>query len=264
MGAHTLPGVEAAFPGMGTIINVVAILLGSVLGLVVGHRLPERVRAVVTDCLGLVTLLIAADAAFAVADPALAQELGRGVPVLVVLGSLLLGGIGGSLLRIEHRIEMMGGALQRYVARRFPASDDGHGARERFVQGWLTTSLLFCVGPLAVLGPIRDGLGLGIDQLALKSSLDGFASLAFASTFGIGVAFSALTVGVFQGAFTVVGMGLGAVLPDAYVAMLTAVGGLLLVGVAFRLLRVRDLPVGDLLPALVVAPPLMALVAALT
>lgn len=248
---------------MGTIINVVAILLGSVLGLVVGHRLPERVRAVVTDCLGLVTLLIAADAAFAVADPALARELGRGVPVLVVLGSLLLGGIAGSLLRIEHRIEMMGGALQRYVARRFP-SDDSHGARERFVQGWLTTSLLFCVGPLAVLGPIRDGLGLGIDQLALKSSLDGFASLAFASTFGIGVAFSALTVGLFQGAFTVVGMGLGAVLPDAYVAMLTAVGGLLLVGVAFRLLRVRDLPVGDLLPGLVVAPPLMALVASLT
>jgi uncharacterized membrane protein YqgA involved in biofilm formation len=127
----------------------------------------------------------------------------------------------------------------------------------------MTASLVFCVGPLTVLGSISDGLGHGIDQLALKSTLDGFAAIAFAATFGVGVLASALTVAVVQGGFTVMGLLLGDVLSAAGISALTATGGLLLVGVALRLLKVRDVPVADLLPALVVAPLLTQLVVAL-
>jgi hypothetical protein len=135
-------------------------------------------------------------------------------------------------------------------------------ARRRFVAGFVTASLVFCVGPLSILGPVSDGLGNGLDQLALKSALDGFASIAFAASLGWGVAAAAITVAVYQGAWTVVGAVMGDVLSDAQIAAATATGGLLLVGVGMRLLQLRPVPVGDLLPALVVAPLLVPLAAA--
>ncbi len=233
-------------------------LLGAGLGVLLGHRLAQRTRDVVTDGLGLVTLLIAALSAASVTDPALAAEIGSSAPMLVVLGSLLLGGIIGSLLRLEQRVEGLGAWLQARLTR-----EEGSAERRRFVEGFVAASLLFCTGPLTVLGSLNDGLGRGADQLFLKAALDGFAALAFAASFGWGVAASALTVVVVQGGLTVAGVLLGDVLPDAHVAALTAVGGLLLVGVALRLLRVREIPVADLLPALVVAPFLVSLAAAL-
>ena len=139
-------------------------------------------------------------------------------------------------------------------------TSQGREARERFIEGWLSASLLFCVGPLTILGSLSDGLGKGIDQLTLKAVLDGFASLAFASSFGIGVLFSAVSVAVVQGLLTLLGVVLGSLLPDAHIASLTATGGLILVGISFRLLRIREIPVGDLLPALIVAPLLTQLV----
>ena len=126
----------------------------------------------------------------------------------------------------------------------------------------MVSSLVFCTGPLTILGSLNDGLGLGADQLILKATLDGFAAIAFAASFGWGVAASALTVLVIQGGLTGVGLLLGDVLPDAHIAVVTAVGGLLLVGVALRLLRIREIPVADLLPALLVAPLLLTAVAA--
>lgn len=254
--------MDAPFPGLGTVINVVAVVVGSLLGMAVGHRLPERTRGVVTDALGLTTLLVAGLSAASVTDPALSAAVGTGVPVLVVLGSLLIGGITGSLLRIEARLEGLASVVQSWVARRFPASGEGGQARERFIEGWLTASLLFCVGPLTILGSLSDGLGHGIEQLALKSTLDLFAALAFASTFGVGVLMSAASVAVVQGGLTVAGMALGSLLPAAHISALTATGGLLLVGIGFRLLRVREVPVGDLLPALVVAPILTQVIVA--
>lgn len=285
--------------GAGTALNVVTVLAGSGVGMLLGARMPERTREVVTDALGLVTLLAAALSAAAVLDEPLRSAVGSGA-VLVVLGSLLVGGIAGSLLRVEDRLEGAGARLQRALGPRgtdrtptraappaeataagttagtdpvapvapvapdaVDAVDAADAGRERFVQGFLTASLVFCVGPLTVLGPLSDGLGRGIDQLALKATLDGFAAIAFASTFGLGVAASALTVGVVQGALTVLGAVLGDVLPAASVSALTATGGLLLVGTALRLLRVRQVPVGDLLPALVVAPLLTQLVVVL-
>ncbi|MDD9207373.1 DUF554 domain-containing protein [Georgenia sp. 10Sc9-8] len=250
--------MDSAFPGLGTVINVVAIIAGALVGMAVGHRLTESTRSVVTDCLGLVTLLLAALSAASVTDPTLADAVGSGAPVLVVLGSLLIGGITGSLLRLEHRLSGLAGRVQSATSRR--GSNASHAARERFIEGWLTASLLFCVGPLAVLGSLSDGLGRGIEELALKSVLDGFAALAFASTFGIGVLFSAVSVAVVQGGFTVLGVLLGSVVPDAHVAALTATGGLMLAGIGFRLLRIREVPVGDMLPALLVAPLLTQLV----
>jgi len=256
------------FRGFGTVLNVVTVVAGAGIGLLLGHRLPQRTRDVVTDGLGLTTLLIAAVSAAAVLDPDLTRLVGTSGPVLVVLGALALGGIAGSLLRIEARLEGLGAALQRRLSAprrrdRPGAVNDAAGAdRRRFVEGFVTASLVFCVGPLTILGSLSDGLGLGYQQLALKSALDGFAAVAFAASFGWGVMASALVVAAVQGTLTLVGLLAGGVLGDGYVAALTAVGGLLLVGVGLRLLRIKPLPVGDLLPALVVAPALVALVAA--
>ena len=260
--------MNGAFPGLGTVINVVAVVIGALLGMAIGHRFPERTRSVVTDCLGLVTLLVAGLSCVSVTDPSLVAAVGPGAPVLIVLGSLLVGSVAGSLLRIEDRLAGLAGSIQGWVARRSRAGDgetpdDAHAARERFIEGWLTASLLFCVGPLTILGSLSDGLGRGIEQLTLKAVLDGFAALAFASTFGIGVLFSAVSVAVIQGLLTVVGVLLGSVLPEAHIAALTATGGLMLAGIGLRLLRIREVPVGNMLPALVVAPLLTQLVVTL-
>jgi uncharacterized protein len=244
--------------GTGTVVNVATVLLGATIGVLLGNRLPVRTRDVVTDALGLVTLLIAGTSAFAVLDDHLSAAVGTSAPMLVVLGSLLLGGIAGSLLRLEERVEQFGGWLQRRLG-----GDRGSVERHRFIEGFVTASLLFCTGPLTILGSLNDGLGNGADQLYLKAVLDGFAAIAFAASFGWGVAASAITVIVVQGSLTVVGLLLGDVLPTPHLAALTATGGLLLVGVALRLLRIREIPVADLLPALVAAPLLVEFAAAI-
>lgn len=248
------------FIGIGTAINAAAVLLGSTLGVLIGHRLPLRTRSVVTDALGLVTLLIAASSALAVTDSTLADAVGDSAPMLIVLGALLLGAILGSLARIEDRLEGLGDTLQRRLTRGASAID-AHAARDRFITGFMTASLVFCVGPLTILGSVTEGIGEGPDQLLLKSALDGFASIAFAAAFGWGVAASVLTLVVVQGSLTALGAAIGDVLPDAHLAALTATGGLLLVGVALRLLEIKQLKVGDLLPALLIAPLLVELVA---
>ena len=252
------------FIGAGTALNVVTILLGSSVGVLLGHRLPPRTREVVTDALGLVTLLVAARSAAAVRDPPLLLAVGSSAPVLIVLGALLVGGITGSLLRLEDRLEGLGELLRRRLttdaALGEPDTPGRAGEQARFIDGFVTASLLFCVGPLSVLGSLEDGLGRGIDSLALKATLDGFASIAFAASFGWGVAASVVTVVGVQGSLTLLGLLLGGFVPEAHLAALTATGGLVLIGVALRLLRVRDIPVGDLLPALLVAPLLTEIV----
>ncbi|WP_380168242.1 DUF554 family protein [Jannaschia sp. R86511] len=261
------------FVGAGTVLNVLTVLLGGTIGLLLGSRLPERVRLVAMDALGLGTLSIAVLSILDVADPALSEAVGPGA-ALVVIGSALLGGIIGALLRVESRLEQLGHVLRRVLlrGRTEPAGDPepaeaDAGSRtargdSRFVEGFVTASLVFCVGPLTVLGSINDGLGRGIDELAVKSLLDGVAAAAFASALGSGVLLSALSVAVVQGTLTVVGFLLGDLLDAAQVAALSATGGLVLLGVGLRLLRLRDVPVGDLLPALVVAPVLVAAVGA--
>ena len=258
--------MSTVFPGLGTVINVATVVIGAVLGMLVGHRLSEHTRSVVTDCLGLVTLLTAGLNAMMVTDIGLADAVGSGAPLLIVLGALLIGGIAGSILRIEDRLESVAGRIQSRIAGRMPKEQvdpDAGSARERFIEGWMTASLLFCVGPLTILGSLNDGLGRGIDQLVLKSVLDGFAAMAFASTFGIGVLMSAVSVAVVQGGLTLAGFLLGSVLPDPHIAALTATGGVMLIAIGLRLLNIRQIAVGDMLPALIVAPVLTQLVIAL-
>jgi len=244
------------FVGSGTLTNMAAVILGSGIGLLVGHRLSLRVRTTVTSALGLVTLLIAAQSAMTIRDPALTDAVGDGVPTLIVLGALALGGMLGAWCRLEDRLEGVGAWLRDQLARGRSAD------RDRFVEGFVVSSLVFCVGPLTILGSINEGMGNGSDQLLLKSVLDGFASLAFAASFGIGVMASVISIAVIQGSLTVFGVALGSFLPDAHLVALTATGGLILVGVALRLLDIKLIPVADLLPALVLAPLLCELAVA--
>ncbi|MCF8553394.1 MAG: DUF554 domain-containing protein [Candidatus Nanopelagicales bacterium] len=237
------------FIGSGTLINVIAILIGSTIGVFIAHRLNEKIRDVVTDGLGLATGMIAVLTTAAITNPLLTQNLGSGRPVLIVLASVVVGGILGTLMRIEERLEIYGDRLKA----RFSGEDGS-----RFTEGFVAASLLFCVGAMAVLGPITDGLGGGNEILVLKSTLDFFASIAFASVFGWGVAASALTILLFQGSLTLLGYALGNFMSEVQVLMLTATGGLLLLAISLRLLNLKQIPVGNMLPALVLAPLLAA------
>ena len=233
------------FPGAGTIINVVTIISGASLGVVVGNRMNLRTRTLLTDVLGLVTLLGAASALSPLWSTRYIDALPKGWSLLVVLGSLLIGGLIGSALKLENRLDSLGESLRI----RFKASSDSP-----FVEGFVAASLLFAIGPLAILGSISDGMGTGIDQLILKSTLDFFAAMAFATSLGWGVAVSAIPVGIYQGLWTVIGLVLGEVLDGYQVDAMTIVGGLMLVCIAFKLLNVKSVAVGNLLLALAIAP----------
>jgi uncharacterized membrane protein YqgA involved in biofilm formation len=166
-----------------------------------------------------------------------------------VIGAILIGGIIGSALKIEQRLENFGSILQK----RF-AGKGTKDSKEKFITGFVNASLVFTIGPLAILGALSDGLGQGIEQLATKSILDGFASLAFAASLGWGVALSAIPVGLWQGLLTALAFAVGSVMSAAVIAALTATGGVLLLGVGLRLLQLRQVAVGNMLPALIVAP----------
>lgn len=231
---------------MGTIVNIFAILGGAAIGVLLGNRLPERMSRTLTDAMGLVVLVIGALNLIALQDSEFVSAVTSAGTLLVVLGALLLGGITGSLLRIEERLEQFGGWLQ--------SKSSGTGDRRKFIEGFVNSSLLFTIGPMAVLGALQDGLGQGFDILALKSTLDGFTAIAFAAALGWGVAFSAIPVGLWQGLLTVVAIGAGTLMPDSVVASITATGGILLLGTGLRLLQIRMVSVADLLPALIFAP----------
>lgn len=237
------------FIGLGTVANVATVVVGSLIGLAIGNRLPEQTRTTVTHALGLTTLVIGGLSAGSVVSPALEAEIG-GAGMIVVLMSLLLGALAGSWLRIEHRLDDFAAWLQG----RFSKSS---ADKQLFVAGFVTATLVFCVGPLTILGSLSDGLGRGADQLLVKAVLDGFASIAFASTLGVGVLAAAGAVLVIQGSLTLVGFLIGDVLPLAYIDALTAAGGVILLGLGLRLLGVLKIRVGDMLPALVFAPALV-------
>lgn len=236
----------AVFIGFGTVVNVVAVVIGSLIGLGLGDRIPARTRTTVTDVLGLFTLVVGGFAAAAMVSSALATEVGPGVGTLVVLGSLLIGALVGSWLHVEDRLE----ALAERVRRRFAGGESS----ARFVDGVVTSTLVWCVGPLTILGAINDGLGRGSEQLLVKSLLDGFAAIAFASSLGVGVLFAAVPLALIQGLLTLGGFLLGDVLPLAHIDALTATGGVILLGLGLRLLDLKQIAVGDLLPALLIAP----------
>ncbi|GAA4904217.1 DUF554 domain-containing protein [Tessaracoccus lubricantis] len=233
------------FIGIGTVVNVATVIVGSLIGLALGNRIPERTKDTVTSVLGLFTMVLGGFSVVSMNSAALAADVGRSA-MIVVLASLLTGTLLGSWLRVEDRLEQ--GA--HWIRTRFR----GAGDENRFVDGLVIATLVFCVGPLTILGSISDGLGRGADQLLVKATLDGFAAMAFASTLGWGVLASAAAVGVLQGSLTLLGYLAGDFLSAAQVDALTAAGGVILLGLGLRLLAVKQLPVGDLLPALLLAP----------
>ncbi|MGD0877798.1 MAG: DUF554 domain-containing protein [Anaerolineales bacterium] len=221
---------------IGTFINVAAILVGGSLGLLFGGRLPERLKSTVIAGMGLFT---------AVTGIKMFMETQNS---LIVLGSLVIGAMLGEWWRIEDGLQHLGEILEL----RFGRSESGTG---RFVRGFMTASLLFCIGPIAILGSIQAGLKGDISLLAIKSVLDGFAAMAFASTLGVGVLFSAAMILIYQGSITLLAAQLNAIVSKSMLAELTATGGVLLLGIAISsLLEIKKIRVGNFLPALVLAP----------
>ena len=233
------------FPGFGTTLNIFAIISGSIIGIFIGKKLSEQFRSLITDVLGCITAISAADALSSYWDENLTDALPQGGAILVIVFSLITGAALGSWLKIEESLEVLGERLQRKFSR-----DD----ESNFVEGFVSASLVFAIGPLAILGSISDGMGTGIDQLVLKSTLDGFTSIAFAASLGWGVALSSLPVGIYQFIWTGIGVSLGAILADYQIAAMTAVGGVLLIGISLRLLKIKDVAVANLLPAIALAP----------
>ncbi len=229
----------------GTFINVAAVLVGGTLGLIFGGRLPERISKTVVAGMGLFVLGLGVYDFIKTQNP------------LIALGGLLIGALLGEWWRIEDGLKRLGEILEA----RFAGKDKGSG---RFVRGFLTASLLFCVGPIAILGSIQDGLSGDYKLLAIKSVLDGFASLAFASTLGPGVLFSALILLVYQGGISLLAAQLNSLVSTAMMTEMTAVGGVILMGIAVSsLLEIKPIRVGNFLPALVISPVIVALLALL-
>jgi uncharacterized protein len=213
----------------GTLVNTATVIIGSLVGLAVGSRFTDKIKTIVLQALGLCTLLIGMKMASKTEN------------ILIVIGSLALGGIVGELLKIEDGLEKIGDIIKSKVK----------SESKTFVLGFVTASLVFCVGPMTIVGSLEDGISGHADTLYAKSMLDGFASIAFASSLGVGVFFSFLTVLVFQGALTLLGSQLTFLLNPRILNELTATGGLMILGIGFYLLDIKRIKVGNFLPALI-------------
>ena len=227
----------------GTVINALTVLAGGGLGALLGQRLPERVRETVMAGLGLVTLIVGLQLALETEN------------VLVVLVSVLLGALLGEWWRIDVGLERLSDWLKGRLAGRASASSLAH-----FNEGFITASLVFCVGPMTILGSLEDGLTGDYSLLAIKAVLDGFAALAFASSLGIGVLFSVVTVVVYQGGLTLLAGLAEGVFSEAMIREMSATGGVLVLAIGLLLLNIKQIRVANLLPSLGVV---LALVAAL-
>lgn len=231
--------------GGGTLINIIAILFGTFLGLFVGKKFRSELRDLLTGAMGFVVLIAAADSLRTFWDQDFQDSFDRGVAILVILFSLAFGALLGHWSGIERRLENLGTRLRD----RFSNDEN-----PRFVEGFLAASILFGVGPMAVLGGISDGMGEGIDLLILKSTLDFFMSIMFAATYGWGVGLAAFPVGIYQFIWTGIGFGLGEVLSTLQIQALTITGGILLIGIALGSMGIKRMAVGNLLPAIFIAP----------
>ncbi|MEY4276597.1 MAG: hypothetical protein RIS26_1060 [Actinomycetota bacterium] len=245
--------------GFGTVFNIATILVGTLLGTLLGSRLSEKTNRTVTDSLGLITIVLGGLNLMSLFDSSYVKAVTGAGTFFIVIFAVLFGGIAGSLLKIENRLERFGGWLQKT----FSKKAQGNESRQRFITGFVDASLIFAIGPMAILGSMSDGLGNGSDTLVIKSILDGFASIAFAASLGWGVGASGITVGLWQGLLTAVAYFGGAGIPEAMVASITATGGILMLGIGLRLLDLRKVAVADMLPALVFAPLFTWLVSAI-
>ncbi len=221
----------------GTFLNIATVLVGGAIGLAFGARIPEKLKETVIAGMGLFTAAMGL------------QMFLETKNSLIVLGALLVGTLFGEWIRIEDGLQNLG----KFLERQFSRGRDGDS--NKFVRGFLTASLLFCVGPMTILGSIQDGLTGDYNLLAVKSVLDGFAAMAFASTLGVGVLFSAIVVLVFQGGISLFAAQLDAIATPLMMNELVAAGGVILLGLAISsLLEIKKIRVGNMLPALFFAP----------
>lgn len=218
----------------GTIVNVAAICAGALVGRYAGRFVPNRIRQTVMAGLGLAVVLIGLQLAIESKQP------------MVVIGSLIAGGVLGELMQIERRLESLGQWLQG----RFAASGN-------IAEGFVAASLLYCVGAMAIMGALQDGFRGTPTILYAKAALDGVASIALASTLGIGVLFSVLPVALYQGGITLAAESARSLLTGSVVLEMNAVGGLLITAIGLDLIGIKRLPVGNMLPAVFVAVGLM-------
>jgi len=224
---------------VGTIINVAAVIIGGFLGVFFGGKIPERFRHTITAGLGLFTRAYGLQMFFDTNN------------ALIVLGSLIMGAVVGELIGIEEGLKHLGVWLES----KFQKNVEDENEQARFVKGFMTASLLFCIGPMAILGSIQDGLTGDFQTLAVKSVLDGFASLAFASTLGVGTIFSVLPLFVYQGGITLLAAQVQSVMSETMMIEMSATGGVILMGIAISgLLEIKKIRAGSFLPALVIAP----------
>jgi uncharacterized membrane protein YqgA involved in biofilm formation len=229
----------------GTLLNAITVAIGTLVGLFIGQRLSEHMQESITTGLGLVTLYVGL------------SNAGQTGNIIIPLLSIVIGVIIGELLDLAGKLEAFAAWLQKRVA----GDSSDQSQRKRFISGFITASLVFCVGPLTFVGSIQDGMGLpiGFQQLAIKSVLDMFAGMAFAASLGIGVMFSIITVLLLQGGLALLGSLLGEVMSQPMMNEMTAVGGLLLIGLALILLQIKQTRIANFLPALVIAPLLVIL-----
>ena len=220
--------------GLGTIINTLTVLGGGVLGLLIGNKIPERVRVIIVQVIGLTTLAIG-----------LRDVIDTDNIVFPLVG-MVLGSIVGELLRLEDRLAHIGELLRRKFAR--------EAAESSFVNGFVTATLLFCVGPLTILGAIEDASGRTPQLYIIKGTLDGFMTIIFAALYGVGAVFSAVSVFVVQGSLTLFGTTLDALLSDRMRLELFSAGGLAVVAIGINLLEIKKIRLGSLLPGLIITP----------
>ncbi|MCX6054005.1 MAG: DUF554 domain-containing protein [Chloroflexi bacterium] len=232
----------------GTFINTGAILLGGTIGLLLGSRLADSIKRTVISGLGLFTLVYGISLFLKTQN------------ALIVLGSLLLGILVGEWWRIEEGFGNLGVWLEKKF-NKGNQSDD----QEKFIKGFLTATLVFCIGPMAILGSIEDGLTGNVNTLVVKSVLDGFGAMAFASSLGIGVLFSGIIVLIYQGGITLLAAQVQAIATPVMMTELTATGGVILVGMALSgLLEIKKIRIASFLPSLIIAPLIVFLIAYLT
>jgi uncharacterized protein len=229
---------------IGTIINVATILIGGTIGVLLGGKLPEKLRHSVISIMGLFTIGLGL------------QMFLKTQNSLIVLVSLMLGAICGEWLKIEDALGRLGSWLEQKTQK----NGDQSGERDRFIRGFLVASLVFCVGPMAILGSIQDGLTGDHTTLVIKAVLDGFGAMAFASTLGVGVVFSALPILIYQGTISLLATQVQAVMTQPMITEMTAAGGVILMAVAISsLLEIKQLRPGNYVPALLFAPLIVAL-----
>lgn len=238
----------------GTLLNMLTVAIGSLIGLRIGSRFTPRMQESVVTGLGFCTFFVAI------------SNAGQTGNILIPLLSLVSGVIIGELLDLQGALERFAGWLQMRAGVKADTNDsDSVDSRARFVNAFVTASLVFCVGPLTILGSLQNGMGLpiGFQQLAIKSALDLFASMAFAASLGVGVLFTVITILVVQGGLAVLGSVLGQFMTAPMIAEMTGTGGLILLGLALILLDLKRPRMANFLPALLIAPALVALASAL-